>query len=59
MFRFTLGVAVGIIVGRPVMAMMGRRILPVMVEKTLVGVSKAANHVADRLDRYSDKESKS
>jgi hypothetical protein len=31
-------------------------VLPFMVEKTLTGVSRAANFAADKLDRYSEQE---
>lgn len=58
MFRFTLGVAVGVIIGRPLTRSVGRMVLPFVVEKTLVGVSRAANFAADRLDRYSERSAK-
>lgn len=56
MFRFAAGVLVGIVVGRPLTKTVGRMVLPFMVEKTLTGVSRAANFAADKLERYSEKE---
>lgn len=56
MIRFAAGVLVGVIIGRPLTKTVGRMVLPFMVEKTLTGVSRAANFAADKLDRYSEKE---
>ncbi|QPX71426.1 hypothetical protein SscP1EGY_28 [Streptomyces phage SscP1EGY] len=58
MFRFAAGVVVGIVVGRPLTRTVGRMVLPFMVEKTLIGVARVANFAADKLDRYSEKESR-
>lgn len=58
MFRFAAGVVVGIVIGRPLTRTVGRMVLPFMVEKTLTGVSRAANFAADRLDRYSERADK-
>lgn len=56
MFRFAAGVLVGVVISRPLTGAVGRMILPFVVEKTLIGVSRAANFAADKLDRYSEKE---
>lgn len=56
MFRFAAGVLVGVVIGRPLTGAVGRMVLPFVVEKTLTGVSRAANYAADKLDRYSEKE---
>jgi len=56
MLRFTLGVVVGVAIGRPLTKTVGRMVLPFVVEKTLTGVARAANFAADKLDRYSEKE---
>lgn len=58
MFRFTLGVVVGVVIARPLTGTVGRMVLPFMVEKTLLGVARAANFAADKLDRYSERASK-
>ncbi len=58
MFRFAAGVVVGVVIGRPLTRTVGRMVLPFMVEKTLLGVSRAANFAADRLDRYSERADK-
>lgn len=56
MFRFAAGVLVGVVIGRPLTKTVGHMVLPFVMEKTLAGVSRAANFAADKADRYSEKE---
>lgn len=58
MLRFAAGVLVGVVIGRPLTKTVGRMVLPFVVEKTLTGVSRAANYAADKLDRYSERTGK-
>jgi hypothetical protein len=55
MFRFTAGIVCGVLIGRPIVGMVGRRVLPFVLEKTLMGASMTLGYIADRLDELNEK----